>query len=143
MNRQERRRLQRQGASEEEVWKDVREYEGLYQVSNFGRVKSLPRTLIAPSGGVYTTKERILKGVKDKKNRGKNKNVHVHRLVAEAFIPNPENKPQVNHIDGNKENNNVINLEWVTSKENVKHAFKNKLRKTTPIFQYDTQRKFY
>lgn len=106
-------------------------YEGLYEVSDLGRVKSLGRTIQIHREN-YTTrvwKEKILKPkISSKYHRvwlctGSNKRIYgIHRLVAEAFIPNPENKPQVNHIDGNPANNLLSNLEWVTQSENTRHA---------------------
>lgn len=113
-----------------EVWKDIKGYEGLYQVSNFGRIKSLDR--IECSTGcvkVRRRRERILRvsltygyeHVTLAKN-SVNTIRRVHRIVADNFIPNPDKKPFINHIDGNKRNNNVNNLEWCTAKENVDHA---------------------
>ena len=127
-----------------EIWKDIKEYKGLYQVSNLGRVKSFPRK------GTHTTQERILKFGKTNKDyvivilkkNNINKAFSIHRLVAQSFIPNLENKPQVNHIDGNKKNNNVNNLEWCTNLENRQHASKNHLLFTRKINQYDLNNNF-
>ena len=114
----------------QEIWKDIKGYEGKYQVSNFGNVRSLMYhnakgikriSLLKPAtdGSGYfrcaLSKNNILTTFK------------VHRLVAQAFIPNPNNYPQINHIDGNKKNNRVENLEWCTNSMNQIHAYSNNL----------------
>ena len=116
-----------------EIWKDVVGYENLYQVSNFGNVKRKGKTknLCKSKNNYY--------GVKLCKNNIK-KYMSIHRLVASAFIPNPKSLPQVNHIDGNKFNNYVNNLEWVSQSDNEKHAYLLGLTKPTrisPVIKYD------
>lgn len=116
----------------EEIWKPIKGYEGLYEVSNLGRVKSLSRKSTY-TGRMYETK--ILKPHVNTKmyldvdlcRNGVQKRHRIHRLVAEMFIPNPNNKPQVNHIDCDKSNNRIDNLEWCDNSENQKHAFANGL----------------
>jgi hypothetical protein len=114
-----------------EVWKDIKGYEGLYQVSNMGRLKSLERTVAGKNGSERTIRERILKPSTNEygylrvclcDSRGKRKFLSVHRLVCEAFHENPKNKPEVNHINENKSDNRACNLEWVSRKENCNHG---------------------
>lgn len=120
---------------ENEVWKDVVGYEGLYAVSNKGRIKSLKRTVHHPINGKSNLSERLRTTNPSKDGYchiSLNKesiisSLTVHRIVAKAFIPNPQNKPQINHINGVRNDNRVENLEWVTGSENVRHAFKNGL----------------
>lgn len=102
-----------------EEWRKIKGYE-LYEVSNFGRVRSNQKTECVI---LKTSLKRGYCGVTIYNEKGKIQ-ISVHRLVAEAFIPNPENKPQVNHKDGNKQNNTVENLEWVTQSENALHAYR-------------------
>ena len=118
-----------------EEWKEINGFEGLYEVSSFGRIKSLPRQKITPKGGRYMTKETILKGFINKgyayvllHKGNKNYSRKVHRLVAQAFIPNPLEKPQVNHLDYDKTNNRVENLEWVSCQENINYSAPNRAR---------------
>ena len=126
----------------EEVWKDIAGYEGLYKVSNLGRVKSFKQG-----------KERIMKPVYDTcgylrvglSKNGKQKFCSIHRLVAQAFIPNPDKLTQINHKDENPSNNNVTNLEWCDSKYNNNYGTRNQRvaeKLSKPVLQYTKDEKF-
>lgn len=113
-----------------EDWKNIKGYEGFYKVSSMGNIKSLKRKVKHPTGYTRTVNEKVLKPTivngyhhVDLSKYGKRERHLVHRLVASAFIENHNKKPQVNHIDGNKTNNNVNNLEWATASENVTHGY--------------------
>ena len=100
----------------EEIWKDVVGYEGLYEVSNLGRIKRSKNNTIRKQFNNFSNYRKI------SLRNSKQKMYFVHRLVAQAFIPNPENKPFINHIDSCRSNNIISNLEWCTQKENMQHA---------------------
>lgn len=118
-----------------EIWKDIKDYEGIYQISNLGMVKSLNRL---DSRG-FKRKGKILKCNTNNKGylevilckNGKTKHILIHRLVAIHFVKNPNEYKVVNHIDGVKQNNKVSNLEWCTQSYNLKHAYLNGLCEIT------------
>ena len=122
----------------DEIWHDIDGYEGLYQISNKGRVKSL-----------YKGSERILKPRDNGRGylrvqltkENTSKHIRVHRLVARAFIPNPYNLPEINHIDENKKNNSVENLEWCDRRYNVNYGTRNE-RVSRKILQYSKSGEF-
>lgn len=126
----------------EEQWKNIKDFEGYYKISNFGIIKRIERIQVRKNGWTNTLSEQVVtpnltpKGylriqlTKD----GIKKNIFIHRLVAEAFVPNPENKEYVNHINGDKQDNYYKNLEWVTSSENLQHSYDLGLKR--PAYKY-------
>jgi hypothetical protein len=133
-----------------EIYKDIKGYEGLYQVSNYGFVKSLNRVIVRSDGRKRTIKERIKEGTHNKgykrislcDNNGNSKSLYVHRLVAEAFIG--VSNLVVDHIDGNKANNHIDNLRYVTNQQNL--IFRNtetKYKSRHPYIYYDNKRNQY
>lgn len=120
-----------------EEWRPIKGFENYYCVSNTGKIKSLPRIVVNSRSIPHKIRERILKPVFSGRDYhavtmyNSKENIclktYIHRIVANAFLPNPENLPQVNHKDGDKANNSVSNLEWVTSSENMTHAINKKL----------------
>jgi len=115
-----------------EIWKDIDGFEGLYQVSNYGRVRSITR-IVKKWDGERTVNGIVLKQAKNTKGycfvqlykNGIGKNAVIHRLVAQAFIPNPQGLPQVNHKDENKDNNTALNLEWCDGIYNARYGTRN------------------
>lgn len=119
-----------------EFWKSVKGFEGFYEVSNFGRVRSIDRININSKGVARLLKGKYLSNSKTNGNGYHSANLckdgsrfvrYIHRIVAEVFSPNPSDLPEVNHIDGNKSNNHISNLEWCSMLNNKKHASKNGL----------------
>lgn len=125
-----------------EIWKDIPDYEGTYQASTFGRIRTKPgKTTHSVKHGIRTWKTRILKE-KNQNDRAirvtlwknkQSKDYLVHRLVATTFLPKPDGKDYINHKDGNPRNNHIINLEWCDHKENNNHAFDNGLMTTNRV----------
>lgn len=126
-----------------EIWKDIPGFEGLYQASNYGKIRSIERVAKKEYRGNRIVKPREMEGTFNEdgylkvhlsnKERGINKVFFKHRLVALTFINNPNEYECVNHIDGNKTNNNVNNLEWCNNLYNQQHAWKNKLHRPTKV----------
>lgn len=122
----------------EEIWKSISGYDDIYQISSFGRIRSK----CGKADGQYVIRKNRISGKGYPSitlhHQGERKYFFIHRLVAEAFIPNPKELPQINHKDGNKRNNCVENLEWCTNSENMNHCYENRLTKRArPVLQFD------
>lgn len=118
--------------SNEEIWKPIKDYENLYEISNFGVIRKVktkrPLKVFYRTNGYYTTS--LCKNYKVTM-------IYLHRVIAETFIPNPNNLPCINHIDGNKTNNDLSNLEWCSYSDNNRHAYEIGLKNCKKVAQYD------
>lgn len=140
----------------QEIWKDIKGYEGYYQISNLGNVKSLERRVVKSNGVIQNRKERIMNKRKSTDGyymakltlNNQSKNIAIHRLVAIHFIPNPNNLPEVNHKDLNRTNNNVENLEWIAHIDNVRYSsnqgrYKGRYGEKNPNYKNKTLKEMY
>ena len=133
----------------EEIWKDIEGYENYYQVSNKGRVRSLDRlvglTRLSYREGAIKVPKRNSDGYCDVtlSMNGRDKTFRIHRLVAKAFLPNPYGYKEVNHINFNRADNNVENLEWCSHENNIGHSARNFSGENNPNYGNDTLRKYY
>ena len=123
-----------------EIWKDIKGYENMYQISNMGRVRSLDRYIILSNNKKIFKKGQIRK-ISNNGNdylfvqlgRGNSNRKYIHRLIGENFMSNPDNKPCINHLDSNKNNNKIENLEYVSHTENLLYAYEKNERRSKPV----------
>lgn len=133
--------------ADSEIWSDINGYEGMYQVSNKGRIRGLDRIIVQRDGKKQNIRGKIIAiGIKNNGyymgqicSNGKMVNFTVHRLMALAFIPKVDGKDFVNHIDGNRANNDINNLEWVSRSENCRHGFERAIKENR---KYNNQQRF-
>ncbi|MHA1754674.1 MAG: NUMOD4 domain-containing protein [Candidatus Odinarchaeia archaeon] len=131
-----------------ENWKPLLKFNNFYEVSNLGNIRSIARTIITKNNVQRKLKSKQLKtfinengySIVSIRFNNLHYNLKIHRVVATVFISNPKHKLTINHKDGNKQNNNVLNLEWATHSENIKHAYNNKLNhndnQLKPVLQF-------